>query len=170
MTEICWTLSQDLLPKSIEIMRLDGRAGNEGLALWMGVGDDDSAVVTHVCNVHGSGFVTSPLYLRLSFRAIAQLTDLADQHGLYLIGQIHSHPGTFVDLSNLDRIQGFRVPGFLSVVCPHYAQRPETTLDDCGIHVFESGHYRRLDGIEVHRRIRVAATAAKVVHCEVHHD
>jgi hypothetical protein len=170
MTAIRWTLPQDLLSRSIEIMRPAGRAGNEGLALWMGTGDDDSVVVTHVFGVHGSGFVTSPLYLRLSFRAIAQLSDLADQRGVYLVGQIHSHPGTLVDLSDLDRIQGFRVPDFLSVVCPHYAQRPQTTLDNCGVHVFDRGDYRRLTSMEARRRIRVETSTAQVVHCEVHSD
>jgi hypothetical protein len=170
MNHVTWTLPNDLLAASIEIMRADGAVGNEGLALWLGTGDDDALSITHVVAVRGTGFVTSPLYLRLSFRAIAQLTDLAQRLGVYLVGQVHSHPGLLTDLSDLDREQGFRVPDFLSVVCPHYAQRPATKLEECGIHVFEGRGYRRLGNAESRQRIQIAPVRVARVECEVHHD
>lgn len=170
MSQVTWTLPNDLLPTSIEIMRPHGAEGNEGLALWLGTGEDDELSITHVVAVHGSGFVTSPLYLRLSFRAMAELTELTERLGVYLLGQVHSHPGRLIDLSDLDREQGFRVPDFLSVVCPHYAQRPDTTLSECGLHVYEGSGYRRLSHTESGRRIRLAPVRVARVACEVHHD
>lgn len=171
MSELIWTVPEDLLAASITIMRPHGARGNEGLALWLGTSDDPlQATVSHVVELYGSGFLTSPLHMRLSLRAMAALTDLADRLGVYLVGQIHSHPGTFIDLSELDKAQGMRIPDYLSVVCPHYAQRSETTFGDCGVHVFESTGYRWLPPADAARRILYSETKVTVLRYEVAHD
>lgn len=171
MTTAVWNIPRNLLSSSIEIMRPHGVNGNEGIALWFGTEDRDKSIsITHVVELHGSGLATSPLYLRLSFRAVAQLTDIADKLNVYLVGQIHSHPGRMTDLSNIDRAQGFRIPDFLSVVCPYYAQNPNIQLHDCGINVFEKGAYRRLPGVEIAKRIRLTNSQITKLRCEVHRD
>src|SRR5262249_1202483 len=138
MNRLRWCLPGDLLRASVEIMRPNGADGNEGLALWLGCRSDaETAHVTHLVEVYGSGFRTLPLHVSLSVKAISGLDDLAESLDCYLLGQIHSHPRNFLDLSELDKEHGIRVPDYLSVVCPHYAQRGTTRLRDCGIHVFE---------------------------------
>src|SRR3546814_10054305 len=80
-----------------------------------------------------------------------EVTDVAVDLGMTLIGQVHSHPGTFVDLSIPDRKYGIKVPGFLSVVAPHYATRPGTSIANCGVHVFDRDRgYERLPRSEEH--------------------
>ncbi|MBI3528641.1 MAG: hypothetical protein HY067_11805 [Betaproteobacteria bacterium] len=171
MSDVKWTFPNDLLSTSIDMMRMPGASGNEGLALWLGRSDDDVSIfITHVIEVYGTGFSTSPLHLSLSRRAISELTDLADHLGAYLVGQIHSHPGRFIDLSELDRVQGFRVPDFLSVVCPNYAQYADTRIGDCGIHVFERGDFRRLSNAEAKNRILMSPVSVEKVYCEVNRD
>ena len=39
MQETSWTLPEDLLDVSVEVMRPNGRVGNEGLALWLGTAE-----------------------------------------------------------------------------------------------------------------------------------
>jgi len=171
MTNTVWNMPRDLLSSSIDIMHPHGVNGNEGLALWFGAEAADKSIsITHVVDLRGSGLVTAPLYLRLSFRAIAQLTDIADQLNVYLVGQIHSHPGRMTELSKIDRAQGFRIPDFLSVVCPYYAQNPKIQLRDCGINVFERGAYRRFPDAEINQRIRVTNSQIVKICCEVHRD
>src|SRR5262249_35967037 len=138
---------------SIAVMCPHGVRGNEGLSLWFGDGDERRVQITHAVEVFGSGFITTPLYMSLSMRAMAALTDLAEKHRIFLAGQIHSHPGTFTDLSELDKACGIRTPNYLSVVCPYYAQRRMTAWKDCGVHVFEQARYRRLSINEVAHRI-----------------
>lgn len=150
---INWELPQNLLQTSIELMALHGQYGNEGLALWLGKESGRYVTVSHVLELTGPGFRTSPLNLRISLAGMSALTNLADQLGVYLVGQIHSHPGTFVDLSDVDRIFGIRVPDYLSLVCPHYAQVASTSLKQCGVHVFEGPGYRQLSSMEVARCI-----------------
>jgi hypothetical protein len=171
MSQVTWYLPQDLLCRSVEIMRPHGAQGNEGLALWLGTGDDAQRVnVTHVIEVYGSGFVTTPLQMRLSLRAMATLTSLADDLNRYLVGQIHSHPGDFTDLSDVDKEFGIRVPDYLSVVCPDYAQRSDITLSDCGLHMFGGAGYRRLSSAETSRRVVQTEQRVTIVRCEVNCD
>lgn len=167
MHETTWTLPVNLLDVSVEVMRPSGRLGNEGLALWLGCLDGSQARVTHLVTLHGDGFHSSPLQLRLSWDAMSRLTDLADELGLYLVGQIHSHPGRYVDLSEVDRKYGIRCQDFLSVVCPDYAQRAVSGLDECGVHLFDDGRYRRLGALEVTRRIKRSVATVNVVNLEV---
>lgn len=166
-----WVLPNSLMTTSVEFMRPHGARGEEGLALWFGtLQPGNVAAVSHVVRPYGAGFRTSPLHLKLSMRAVGQLTDYADACGLFLVGQIHSHPGQFVDLSSLDVQQGFRIPDFLSVVCPEYAQRASTRLAECGVHVFESGNFRRLRAHEIASRVLPGDRPVTSVSLEVSDD
>lgn len=167
MSELRWTLPDGLLEHSIAVMRPHGARGNEGLALWFGDGDERHVRITHAVEVFGPGFATTPLYMSLSMRAMAALTDLAEKHRVFLAGQIHSHPGTFTDLSALDEAHGIRTPDYLSAVCPYYAQRHLTGLDECGMHVFERDRYHRLSVEEIARRITIRSVPLMKLRLEV---
>lgn len=163
----CWKLPSNLLAESIAIMRPHGAKGNEGLALWLGIDDGSCTDITHIVEVCGPGFITSPLYMRLSLHAMSVLTDLADSLDAFLVGQIHSHPGLLLDLSDLDIRNGIRSPDYLSVVCPHYAQRQVTGFHECGVHVFENHRYRRMPTNEISRRVVMNPTKIVRIRCEV---
>ena len=166
-TASSWQLPKNLLAQSISIMQPHGAMGNEGLALWFGRDHGEQLQVTHVVETIGSGFHTTPLFMSLSLRAMSVLTDMADQLNVYLIGQIHSHPKNFIDLSDLDKIHGIRIPGYLSLVCPHYAQKQLDGILECGIHVFENGQYRRMPAHEASRRLLLCDTTVTKLRCEV---
>jgi hypothetical protein len=161
-----WQLPRDLLPESIKIMRPHGAQGNEGLALWFGREAGQGLEITHVVDVAGPGFRTSPLHMCLSYRTMAALTDLAEKIDRFLVGQIHAHPGQMLDLSDLDVEQGIRVPDYLSLVCPYYAQRDLAGFQDCGVHVFDGMQYRRLSPQEIPMRLCVSSTRVSVLRCE----
>lgn len=167
MTQPNWTLPKDLLSASVRVMRPHGILGNEGLGLWFGTADGEDVSVTHLVELHGPGFVSAPLQLRLSWRAMSTLTNLAAELEVYLVGQIHSHPAQMLDLSDVDREFGIRCQDYLSLVCPHYAQRDITTVDECGVHVFEAGYYRRLDRQEVSARIKSSNSMVERLRVEV---
>ena len=167
MKQIHWNIPKNLLNESITIMRPQGTIGNEGLALWFGQIYDSHIDITHIVEVSGAGFHTTPLYMNLSLRAMIKLTDLAEKIDSPLVGQIHSHPGRLIDLSILDKEQGIRKPNYLSVVCPYYAQRNLNDLNQCGVHVFEKGHYRRMPTTEISQRIKISDIETKKIQCEV---
>lgn len=158
-----WILPQSLLATSIQIMAPHGLAGNEGLSLWLGREEGEVATVTHALKLRGSGLITRPLQLQLSDRAMSQITDVASNLDLFLVGQIHSHPGRFIDLSDVDIKYGIRIDEYLSLVCPHYAQRSDTSWSDCGLHVFDTSEYRPMGPSEIRHRIHFDEQASLTV-------
>lgn len=152
-----WHLPRTAFAASLHEMARDGKDGNEGIALWLGRRYAGIATITHVVCLRGSDLVREPDYLRLGEGTLNDVADLAIEHAVSMIGQIHSHGPHFgVNLSPTDRRYGIAVPYFLSVVAPDYALREGTTIEDCGVHVFEEGSgYRRLDARESAARVRI---------------
>lgn len=157
---IIWRLPKAAMTASISEMAPDGARGCEGVALWLGRRFAGIVTVTHVVALRGPGITKRPDHLSISPELLNEVTMLAMRAGVYLVGQIHSHPSTCVDLSEADKRYGIRVPGYLSVVAPDFARRPNTPLAACGVHVFDRGAWRRLGAIE--RMCRVVAGAGDV--------
>lgn len=160
-----WQLPRTALVASLDEMARDGRNGNEGIAFWLGRRSGAVASITHVVCVRGSDVVREPAHLHVGAGTLNDVADLAIEHGVSIVGQIHSHGPYFgVDLSVTDRRYGIAVPHFLSVVAPDYAQRPGTRIEDCGVHVFQQGvGYRRLDVGESAARLLVTDDVATVL-------
>jgi hypothetical protein len=167
MAQKTWDLPRDLIAQSVNVMRPYGAIGHEGLALWFGDDHGDTVQITHLIVPHGPGLVTHPYHLSLSLRAIARLTGLSGRLERYWAGQIHSHPGREVRLSDLDKTMGVQVQDYLSMVCPHYAQYPVEDVRQCGVHIYDHGAYRQFAPSEVVSRIRVINRAVEVVTVEV---
>lgn len=167
MKHLHWLLPNSLLADSLTIMKPQGARGNEGLALWFGSTDGSYAKITHVVELAGPGFRTAPQQMYVSLRAMSTLTNLAERLGVILIGQIHSHPGRYLDLSNVDKERGIRSPDYLSVVCPFYAQRKLSGIEECGVHVFEDRQFRRMSPGEISQRLIMQDTNVVKIKCEV---
>jgi hypothetical protein len=152
-----WCLPQEALDLSQAEMALDGREGNEGIALWLGRRGTGLALVTHVIALRGPGVVKRPDLLQIEPWLLNDVADAAIERDVALVGQIHSHgPGYSTNLSPTDRRYGIAVPGYLSVVAPDFGLRAVAQIGDCGVHVFEAGvGYRRLDPPEIETRVSV---------------
>jgi len=160
-----WFLPEPAFRASLDEMAIDGRAGNEGLALWLGHKQGESALVTHVMCLRGQGVLKRPALLIVDPSAMNAVTAAAVEHGLMLIGQVHSHgEGYGVDLSPTDRESGIRVPYYLSVVVPGYALHSKTSLKDCGVHVFRpEGQWVRLSPRGIANSIELTAGSVQVL-------
>lgn len=157
-----WNIPETALQRSMEEMAIDGVIGREGVSMWLGSHEGETASITHVAVLRGPGVRKAPKFLQISSDLVNDLTDVAIERGLTLIGQIHSH-GTYygTDLSPTDRLNGISVPGYLSVVAPDYAMRPATTISECGVHIFEQPTgWRRFSPREVNHRIRITSGIA----------
>jgi len=154
-----WIFPETVLPDSLAEMAADGLVGNEGVVLWLGHKGQGRTEVTHLVALRGQEITKLPDFLRIESSLINDVTDIAIDLGVSLVGQIHSHGRWYgTDLSVTDITYGFAVPFYLSVVAPDYALRSATSWKDCGVHVFEPGSgYRRLNIEEIRRRIRVVS-------------
>lgn len=151
-----WVIQKSAIHDSFEEMAMDGSRGNEGIVLWLGNRRGGTGWVTHLIRLRGPGVIKKPRLLVIESHVLNSLTDLTKGLGVALLGQIHSHKGNWVHLSATDRMHGVGVPYYLSIVAPCCATRPNTSLYECGVHVFEPGiGFRRFSPEEISRGIQL---------------
>lgn len=149
-----WLLADGLFDAVLHELSIDGVRHREGVAFFLGRHAGPEAHVTHLIALRGESLVKREDHLHIPAALMNEVTDhMIAQDGV-LLGQIHSHgPGYGVDLSYPDHYFGIRAPGFLSLVCPDFGLRPDTHLEDCGVHVFEAPRgFRRMRGGEICQR------------------
>lgn len=150
-----WEVPEQLIQASIQEMAADGRNGCEGIVLWLGKVSGGVASIKHLVGLTGPLIVKLPDHLRVDPDLFCRVAEFSEARELTLVGQIHSHPGTYVDLSYADIKYGIAAPYYLSVVAPHYAQDARADWGECGVHMFEPKRgFRRLGANEVGKRIR----------------
>lgn len=75
---------------------------------------------------------------------------------LSLVGQVHSHPGEWVDHSEGDDEGALvRFQGYWSLVVPSFARDGMRPIVACGVHVFRDGRFWRLTEAAVDARVRI---------------
>ena len=156
-----WLLADGLLSAVLEEFSIDGRHNREGVAFFLGRHHGQEAHVTHLVVLRGERLVKHEDHLHIPAALMNEVTDhVIEQQGV-LLGQVHSHgPGYGVDLSYPDHFYGIRAPGFLSIVAPDFGLRPDTRLEDCGVHVFDATRgFRRMGNGEVGQRFGLLAGA-----------
>jgi hypothetical protein len=150
-----WEIPTAAWGGSLEELADDGRRGVEGIVLWLGSRAPGLARVTHIALLRGPGVRRKRYLLEIDPLVISDITDLACEKGLVLLGQIHSHaPECRTDLSDTDRDHGVAVPYYLSVVAPAFVQQANLTFHDCGVHVFQPGEgFQSLTAPDIDGRI-----------------
>lgn len=163
-----WILPAQAFMHSMAEMAIDGKEGNEGVALWLGTHAGDVASISHVVVLRGPGVTRRPQLLVMDDSVLNAITDVCIQMKLVLVGQIHSHgPQGWVELSRTDKTEGIRSPFYLSAVAPYYAQREGIRPTDCGFHVCDiNSQFHRLGPADVETRIVISHSSAERV--EVH--
>lgn len=156
-----WIIPKTLWAQTLSELSRDGSRGCEGICLWLtpieitqSKHSREIVSFTRGATLRGPLIRRCSLMIEIDSQLLSELTDVLDRQGLMLAGQVHGHPERFIDLSDVDRAMGFRVPGFLSIVTPHYGVDSKTSITECGFHEFipQSG-YRRLADSEVATRV-----------------
>ena len=153
-------VSTRLLDRTAEALRQSGHHSkpHEGVAYWAGRRTANeyfitTCVVPEARTTRGS-FETSSLS---NAKVIAYLA----RAGLELLGQVHSHPGSFVGHSDGDdKLALMPYDGFLSIIVPNYARKGMRPLKTCGIHIFQQSSFRRLEDWEIESHFRITEDVA----------
>jgi proteasome lid subunit RPN8/RPN11 len=125
----------------------DAEGPHEGIVYWAGRADAADWIVTTVIVPEA---LTTWGSFRTSAAANARVVALLAKADLVLLGQVHSHPGTVVDHSGGDdRDALMPYPEFLSIIVPNYGRTNLWPLNQCGVHRFEHGRFRRLTNKEI---------------------
>lgn len=117
------------------------RPSNEGLVYWAGRKDDDiirvELVIAPRTDSAARRVMTSP-------ESNMKMIQVLDKHGMIHLGQVHSHPGSWVDHSDGDdEYAAFKINGLLSLVVPSYCKDGMMPIETCGVHRFEQDHFIR---------------------------
>lgn len=130
---------------------------HEGVVYLGGLEVDGSAVALIALSPAAE---TTNGSFRTHLEANTAVVGTLGKFGLTLIGQVHSHPGEWVDHSDGDD-QGalVRFRGYWSLVAPGYARDGMRPLVRCGVHLFTERRFRRLTEGAVTARVRVIPTS-----------
>jgi len=76
----------------------------------------------------------------ISAGAFGRLWRLCSAEGLRVIADVHTHPGTYVEQSSIDRANPMVAqPGHVAILVPHLAGQ-RVRPRECGVHVYQGSH------------------------------
>jgi hypothetical protein len=113
----------------------------EGLVYWAGRKDVDvirvELVIAPRTDSAARRVMTSP-------ESNMKMIQVLDKYDMIHLGQVHSHPGSWVDHSEGDdEYAAFKINGLLSLVVPSYCKDGMMPIETCGVHRFEQDHFIR---------------------------
>ncbi len=142
-----FAIGESVIEQSERWLKSPPWRGRESIVYWAGVKRADvwmvlTAIKPRATTTRGS-FDTSAA-------DNAQVIEFLAQSGLALLGQVHTHGGSYVDHSAGDDADAFMPKeNSLSIVVPHYGRQGMRPLHRCGVHRYESGRFRRLATLEI---------------------
>ncbi|MGI8730258.1 MAG: Mov34/MPN/PAD-1 family protein [Solirubrobacteraceae bacterium] len=132
----------------------DPDGDHEGIVFALGrpAGADTHLITTVVA----PAAATAPGRVHCDERQMLAVTRACRAHGLIVIAQVHSHPGSSTVHSVGDDMMVF-LPreDLLSIVVPHYAHRGARPISTLGVHQFQDARWVRCDADSVAETIRL---------------
>lgn len=133
-----------------------GAADHEGVVYLGGLETHESSIALVAISPVAASTWGS---FRTDLTANADVVNALSELGLVLVGQVHSHPGDWVDHSDGDDDGALvRFEGYWSLVVPSFAREGMRPLSKCGIHLFTNRAFRRLSAAAVRARVNIVPT------------
>ncbi len=146
-----------------EGLRQRGGGAREAACVWIGARDGKVEHARDVVFLDDlPGTVGRRLQHRTSREAVAALLSRARELGMVIVGDIHTHPSDWVDLSEVDRAHPIEYRlGLLAIVLPSFAGGPPT-LEAVGVHEYAGdGEWQTFHGSEKSSRLRLLPGAGR---------
>lgn len=135
--------------------------GNEGIVYWAGSINGnciniDMAIAPEAETSGGS--------IKVPHISNLQVVLCLSKNNRHHLGQVHSHPGSWVGHSSVDdEDAAFKKTGLLSVVVPFYGRTGMLDLEKCGIHRFGELNFFRLKNWYIKRRFSIIETNSSII-------
>jgi hypothetical protein len=99
----------------------------------------------------------------VSAESNARVIGLLNELSVVLLGQLHTHPGTWIEHSDGDN-EGAFMPydHFLSIIVPVYGQMGLWPLNKCGVHRFRKRAFYRLSDSEIKTEFNVLPSSCNL--------
>jgi hypothetical protein len=134
---------------------------HEGFLYWCGTKDGDNI---HITGAIAPKTVSSPFRVSTDYQSNAEFVRTLSTNRLVMIGQVHSHPGDWVDHSQGDDERAaFKFKGLLSIVVKLYGKKGMMTLHSCGVHRFDGQSFFRLTAAYVKKHFRIVQNTCQLL-------
>lgn len=146
-------INSAVIEKTYAHLKREGMKPTEGLVYWAGWYLNNVCLVTSLLVPSGFsryGGVCVPT------QEMVRIARLMRGFDLFIVAQVHTHPGDHGHSGGDDVNAVSSVPGFLSIVVPNFAQAATLRLEDCYLHRYlGKGRWRELPSAESKRLIQV---------------
>lgn len=130
-------VSEALWSATWEGLRARSAGVRESACVWLGTRSNEIEQAVEIVFMDDlPGVIALPRYHRTSREAVLAMLQHARARGLKIVCDIHTHPRTWVDLSEIDQEHPieYRV-GLIALVLPDYGQGA-VAIDRVGIHEY----------------------------------
>lgn len=133
----------------------------EGLVYWAGKVEGDKYYVTHAVAPKTKA---SRRDIYTTHESNGLVVEYLCDNELVYIAQVHSHPGNWVEHSEVDNEEtAFRSEGLVSIVVPVFSERNILPWSQCGFHLYTNGAFKFLSTKYVNKRFTVHKLNKEVI-------
>ncbi|WP_164731703.1 Mov34/MPN/PAD-1 family protein [Flagellimonas beolgyonensis] len=150
-----YSVSQGVINKTEEILLQYGtlKNPNEGFVYWGGTQNGDDVFINTVV---APDTISTEGSVEVSKESIFFYIKTLSDNNIVHIGQVHSHPSSWVDHSSGDdEWASFKNEGLVSIVVPEYGLNGMLPLKTCGVHRYTFGMFRRLSNSYISKRFNL---------------
>lgn len=159
---IRYYISEDVVRFSENILREYGNVNpsNEGFVYWAGKKELNKIFINTVIAPKTESNWGSVV---VSHESNVDFVLCLSENKLIHIGQVHSHPGNWVDHSDGDDTMApYKMEGLLSIVVRQYGFKGITPLIKCGVHRYNNRRFFRLSNKYIRTHFKVINIDAKL--------
>jgi hypothetical protein len=152
-----------VLDRSWQLLRQDGLKRVESTVLWGGRRFGEEAVVMAVLYPCGHDVALEPGFVHVGSDTTAEIGRWLRAQDLSALVQVHTHPNAWTGHSRTD--DDFSIAssdGFVSLVWPHYGERPIESIRNVGVHRLSGGEWHDVEGSDAEALIRIVESDAAV--------
>jgi hypothetical protein len=161
---IQYLITKEVIDYTVQILQEYGRGKDaaEGVVYWAGSVNGD---VRNITAAIAPKTDSSRYGINTSNESNAKFVEFICDYDLEYIAQVHSHPGTWVDHSEVDNEEtAFRSEGLVSIVVPSFGENGMSPLFMCGIHRFSNGKFIRLNNKYIKKHFLVNTSNKNTSH------
>ncbi len=147
----------EIWQRSLEVLRLYGIVGSEGLVFWGGTITADTIQVT---GLYIPAHEPQGGHVKVTAEEGRWLLRRLKDRDEKLVAQFHSHGGLAGHSDGDDERAASAHEGFISIVAPYFA-REVTAPHQCGVHEYDGCRFHRLSDDDVCRRIVIVGLFAE---------
>lgn len=155
---LAYEINSGVIKITTQILKQYGQLPHEGLVFWAGQTLDNKVKITHVIAPEtdsSEGRVTVP------HSSIYHVVRALSSNKVIHIGQVHSHPGKWVNHSGGDdEWAPFKRQGLISIVVPSYGFNGMLPLKKPGVHRYQENQFIRLSNKYINKHFTVVVGEA----------